>query len=83
MSVEKQGARFLHILENDLWNRIVSLFYRRSGSITGRHFHRVLSEIISVEYQYFRQPTADMVPKEVQEERRFYPFFKDYIWAID
>ena len=83
MLVEEQVARFLHIVGNDLRNRFVSWFYRRSGSATSRHFHRVLSAIISLEDQYLRQPTSDMVPKEIQEQRRFYPFFKDCIGAID
>ncbi|XP_052627192.1 uncharacterized protein LOC122197547 [Lactuca sativa] len=29
------------------------------------------------------QPTGDVVPREIQESRRFYPFFKDCIGAID
>ena len=49
MSVEEQVARFLHIVGNDLRNRFVSWFYRRSGSTTSRHFHRVLSAILSLE----------------------------------
>ncbi|KAJ9539206.1 hypothetical protein OSB04_031939 [Centaurea solstitialis] len=83
MSVEEQVARFLHIVGNDLRNRFVSWFYRRSRSTTSRHFHRVLSAILSLDDQYLRQPTGDMVPKEIQEHRRFYPFFKDCIGTID
>ncbi|KAI3771568.1 hypothetical protein L6452_02733 [Arctium lappa] len=83
MSVEEQVARFLHIVGNDLRNRFVSWFYRRSGSTTSRHFHRVLNAIISLEDQYLIQPNGDRVPKEIQEQRRFYPFFKDCIGAID
>ncbi|KAJ9552217.1 hypothetical protein OSB04_016262 [Centaurea solstitialis] len=83
MSVEEQVARFLHIVGKYLRNHFVSWFYRRSGSTTSRHFHRVLSAIISLEDQYLRQPTGDIVPKEIQEQRRFYPFFKDCIGAID
>lgn len=30
-----------------------------------------------------QQPNGDMVPKEIQEKKRFYPYFKDCIGAID
>ncbi|KAJ9562935.1 hypothetical protein OSB04_008095 [Centaurea solstitialis] len=83
MSIEEQVARFLHIVGNDFRNRFVSFFYRRSGSATSRHFHRVLDAIISLEEQYIIQPTGDTVQKEILEKRRFYPFFKDCIGAID
>lgn len=74
MSVEEQVARFLHIVGNDLRTRLVSWFYRRSESATSRHFHRVLNAIISLESQYIHQPTGDIVQREIQEKRRFYPF---------
>ncbi|XP_076952223.1 uncharacterized protein LOC143625891 [Bidens hawaiensis] len=52
-------------------------------SATSVHFHRVLNAIISLEDQYLIQPTSDTVQKQIQEKRRFYPFFKDCIGAID
>ena len=83
MSVEEQVARFLHIVGNDFRTRFVSWLYRRSISATSRHFHRVLNAIISLEEQYIKQPTGDIVQKEIQDKPRFYPFFKDCIGAID
>ncbi|GJT63012.1 putative nuclease HARBI1 [Tanacetum coccineum] len=83
MSVEEQVARFLHIVGNDFRTRFVSWLYRRSVSATSRHFHRVLNAIISLEDQYIKQPTGDIVQKEIQDKPRFYPFFKDCIGAID
>ncbi|GJX72400.1 putative nuclease HARBI1, partial [Tanacetum coccineum] len=71
MSIEEQVARFLHIIGNDLRNRFVSNMYRRSGSTTSRHFHRVLNALLLLEDQYLRQPTGDIVPKEIQEKKRF------------
>ncbi|GKA35234.1 putative nuclease HARBI1 [Tanacetum coccineum] len=56
---------------------------RRSGSATSRHFHRVLNAIISLEDHYIKQPSGDTVQKEIQQKKRFYPFFKDCIGAID
>ncbi|XP_076883206.1 uncharacterized protein LOC143531898 [Bidens hawaiensis] len=83
MTIEEQVARFLHIIGNDFRNRFVSWFYYQSGSATSVHFHRVLNAIISLEDQYLIQPTGDTVQKQIQEKRRFYPFFKDCIGAID
>ncbi|KAK1427138.1 hypothetical protein QVD17_15821 [Tagetes erecta] len=83
MSVEEQVARFLHIVGNDMRNRFASWIYRRSGSTTSRCFHRVLRAIISLESHYIQQPKGDIVPKEIQEKKRFYPFFKDCIGAVD
>ncbi|KAJ9561891.1 LOW QUALITY PROTEIN: hypothetical protein OSB04_007051 [Centaurea solstitialis] len=70
MSIEEQVARFLHIVGNDFRNPFVSFFYRRSGSATSRHIHRVLDAIISLEEQYIIQPTGDTVQKEILEKER-------------
>nr|KAJ0203012.1 hypothetical protein LSAT_V11C500256410 [Lactuca sativa] len=83
MSVEEHVARFLHIVSNDLQTRFTSWMYRRSRSTTSRCFHRILRSIIAIEGLYIQQPTGDVVPREIQESRRFYPFFKDCIRAID
>nr|XP_043624113.1 putative nuclease HARBI1 [Erigeron canadensis] len=83
MCVEEQVVTFLHIVGHDLRTSHVSWLYRRSESATNTHFHRVLNAILSLEDQYIQQPTGDIVPKEIQEKKRFYPFSKDCIGAID
>ncbi|KAL7594525.1 hypothetical protein Lser_V15G28368 [Lactuca serriola] len=83
MSVEEHVARFLHIVSNDLRTRFTSWMYRRSRSTTSRCFHRVLRSIIAIVGIYIQQPTGDVVPTEIQESRRFYPFVKDCIGALD
>ncbi|XP_035841982.1 uncharacterized protein LOC118488477 [Helianthus annuus] len=52
MSVEEQVARFLHIVGNDMRNRLASWIYCRSRSTTSRCFHRVLRAILSLESHY-------------------------------
>lgn len=42
-------------------------------------FIRLLDAIISLEDQYIQQPTCDIVKKEIQSKKRFYPFLKNYI----
>ncbi|KAL6575356.1 hypothetical protein OROMI_012641 [Orobanche minor] len=76
ISVEEHVARFLHIVGNDLKNRFVSWIYRCSKSTTSRCFHRVLRAVISLESRYIQQPKGDVVPKEIQEKKRIYPYFK-------
>lgn len=78
MSVEEQVARFLHIVGNDLRNRMISWVYRRSESSTSRSFHRVLRAIINLEDRYLQQPTGQTIAKEIREKRRFYPYFQVY-----
>ncbi|KAL4562575.1 hypothetical protein LXL04_034784 [Taraxacum kok-saghyz] len=99
MSVEEHVARFLHIVRsvrtttscryhsrllcNDIRNTLVSWTYRRSKSTTSRCFHRVLWAVIALESCYIQQPQCDVVPKENQENRRFYPYFKNFVGAIN
>nr|KAJ0227500.1 hypothetical protein LSAT_V11C100005000 [Lactuca sativa] len=68
---------------NDLRNTFVSWMYRHSKSTTSRCFHRVLRSVIALERLYIQQPQGDVVPKEIQEKRRFFPYFKNYVGAID
>ena len=83
MSVEEHVARFLHIVGNDMRNTLISWTYRRSKSTTSRCFHRVLRAVIALESRYIQQPQGDVVPKEIQEKKRFYPYFKNCVGAID
>ncbi|CAI9260811.1 unnamed protein product [Lactuca saligna] len=83
MSVEEHVERFLHIVSNDLRNTFVSWMYRRSKSTTSRCFHRVLRSVIALESLYIQQPQGDVVPKEIQEKKRFFPYFKNCVGAID
>ncbi|XP_076922705.1 uncharacterized protein LOC143584564 [Bidens hawaiensis] len=82
MSVEEHVARFLHVVGNDLRNRFASSIYRRSGSTTSRCLHRVLRAILLLENRYLQQSKGDIVPKEIQEKKRFYPFSKDYMGQL-
>ncbi|KAI3507712.1 hypothetical protein L1887_22703 [Cichorium endivia] len=83
MSVEENVARFLQIVGNDLRVRFASWIYRRSKSTTSRCFHRVLRAVISLESRYIQQHKGDVIPKEIKEKKRFYPYFKNCIGAID
>ncbi|XP_023746176.1 uncharacterized protein LOC111894331 [Lactuca sativa] len=62
---------------------MVSFIYGRAKSTTSRCFHRVLRAIVALESYYIQQPKGDVVPKEIQEKKRFYPYFKNCVGAID
>ncbi|XLU19291.1 hypothetical protein S245_055357, partial [Arachis hypogaea] len=47
------------------------------------NFHVVLRVVISLEEEFFQQPFVIIVPSEILRSNRFYPYFKDYIGAID
>nr|KAJ0217647.1 hypothetical protein LSAT_V11C300112400 [Lactuca sativa] len=83
MSVEEHVARFQHIVGNDMRNTMVSFIYGRAKSTTSRCFHRVLHAVVALESYYIQQPKGDVVPKEIQEKKRFYPYFKNCVGAID
>ncbi|XP_057733226.1 protein ALP1-like [Arachis stenosperma] len=82
-TVEEQVAKFLHIIGHNVKTRIMSFFFHRSGETISRHFHNVLHAILSLEGDFFRQPSGEEVPYEILNNSRFYPFFKDCIGAID
>nr|KAJ0196224.1 hypothetical protein LSAT_V11C700381470 [Lactuca sativa] len=60
---------------SDMRNTMVSFMYGRAKSTTYRCFHRVLRVVVALE--------SDVVPKEIQEKKRFYPYFKNFVGAID
>ncbi|XLR22465.1 hypothetical protein S83_050365, partial [Arachis hypogaea] len=82
-TVEEQVAKFLHIIGHNVKTRTMSFFFHRSGETISRHFHNVLHAILSLEGDFFRQPSGEEVPYEILNNSRFYPFFKDCIGAID
>ncbi|XP_057458064.1 uncharacterized protein LOC130748834 [Lotus japonicus] len=82
-TVEEQVAKFLHIIGHNVKNRVVSFFFHRSGETVSRHFHNVLHSIISLQEEFFIQPSGADVSAQILHNDRFYPFLKDCIGAID
>ncbi|XLT41782.1 hypothetical protein HN873_073074 [Arachis hypogaea] len=77
-TVEEQVAKFLHIIGHNVKTRTMSFFFHRSEKTISRHFHNVLHAILSLEGDFFRQPSGEEVPYEILNNSRFYPFFKEY-----
>ncbi|KAL2319923.1 hypothetical protein Fmac_028892 [Flemingia macrophylla] len=82
-TVEEQVAKFLHIVGHNVKNRTVSFFFHRSGETVSRHFHNVLNAIIMLEGEFLVQPSGIDVQPYIQNNSRFYPYFKDCLGAID
>ncbi|XLS89465.1 hypothetical protein HN51_065473, partial [Arachis hypogaea] len=75
-TVEEQVAKFLHIIGHNVKTRTMSFFFHRLGETISRHFHNVLHAILSLERDFFKQPSGEEVPYEILNNSRFYLFFK-------
>ncbi|XP_028771547.1 putative nuclease HARBI1 [Neltuma alba] len=82
-SVEEQVAKTLYILTHNVKNREVNFWFRRSGETISRHLHIVLMAIIELEEKFVVQPNGSTIPLEIQNESKFFPYFKDCLGAID
>ncbi|KAL4344427.1 hypothetical protein AHAS_Ahas11G0177300 [Arachis hypogaea] len=75
-TVEEKVAKFLHIIGHNVKTRTMSFFFHHSGETISRHFHNVLHAILSLEEDFFKQPSGEDVQYEIFHNSRFYPFFK-------
>ncbi|KAJ4768702.1 nuclease [Rhynchospora pubera] len=83
--VEKQVVKFLHVLSQNVRNRLIRFYFGRSLGTISSHFHRVLRALISLEDRFLLQPTDECpIPSEILlKEGKFYPYFEKCIGAID
>ncbi|XP_068504463.1 uncharacterized protein [Phaseolus vulgaris] len=82
-TVEELVAKFLHIIGHNVKNQSVSFFFHQSRETVSRHFHNVLSAILRLEGKFLIQPNGTVVEPHILNNSRFYPYFKDCLWAID
>ncbi|XP_059639674.1 uncharacterized protein LOC132282061 [Cornus florida] len=83
-SIEEQLAMFLHIVSHNVKNRSAKFYSKRSGETISRHFNTVLDAITGMEDNFLKQPTLGTeTPKEIRDNNRMWPYFKDYVGAID
>ncbi|XP_054820765.1 protein ALP1-like [Prosopis cineraria] len=57
--------------------------FRRSGETISRHFHQVLTAIIDLEEKFLVQPNGSTILPEIKKDKKFFPYFKDCVGAID
>ncbi|WVZ56316.1 hypothetical protein U9M48_006864 [Paspalum notatum var. saurae] len=81
-SVEEQVAMFLHVVGHNQRFRVIGLTFRRSVETISRYFHQVLYAVGELRNDLIVPPTTNVHPR-ILNSRRWYPYFKDCIGAID
>ncbi|XP_021990077.1 putative nuclease HARBI1 isoform X1 [Helianthus annuus] len=85
VSIEEYVGIFLLILAHGCGNRLAQEIFNHSGETIHRHFHRVLRAVLKLSGDII-MPKAnynDEVPRQLLNNSRYYPMFKDCIGAID
>uniref|UniRef100_A0A7C8ZPL5 Uncharacterized protein n=1 Tax=Opuntia streptacantha TaxID=393608 RepID=A0A7C8ZPL5_OPUST len=82
VSIEEQLAIFLNIIGHNERNRVIQDRFQHSGETISRHFNNVLKSIKSLSREFLQQPPVN-IPLQILGSKRFFPYFKDCIGAID
>ncbi|KAJ7970260.1 DDE_4 domain-containing protein [Quillaja saponaria] len=72
----------MFIVGHNLRTRAVQELFRYSGETISRHFNNVLNAIMAISLEFFLPPGSD-VPSEISGDPRFYPYFKEFVGAVD
>ncbi|XP_066323397.1 protein ALP1-like [Miscanthus floridulus] len=81
-SIEEQVAMFLHVVGHNERFRVVDLTFRRSAETISRFFQKVLYAVGELRNELIVPPATNVHPR-ILGSRRWYPYFKDCIGAID
>lgn len=82
IGVKEQVLIFLYILGHNVRFRAAGGRFFRSIWTIHYYFHAVLEAILKL-YPEFVKPQGTSVPPEIQNNPRFFPWFEDFIGAID
>ncbi|XP_021773980.1 protein ALP1-like [Chenopodium quinoa] len=82
MSVKEQVLIFLYLLGHNVRFRDVGGSFFRSTWTIHCYFHIVLQAILRL-YPYLVNPPGTHMQPEIQNNPRFFPWFEDFIGAID
>ncbi|XP_056688452.1 uncharacterized protein [Spinacia oleracea] len=82
MSVKEQVLVFLHLLGHNVRFRAIGGRFFRSTWTIHQYFHIVLKAILRLYTEFVKPPTTTLQP-EIQNNPRFFPWFEDFIGAID
>uniref|UniRef100_A0A803N8W4 Transposase n=1 Tax=Chenopodium quinoa TaxID=63459 RepID=A0A803N8W4_CHEQI len=82
MSVKEQVIIFLHLLGHNVRFRVIGGRFFRSTWTVHYYFHIVLQAILRLYPEVVKPPTTSIQP-EIQNNPRFFPWFEDFIGAID
>ncbi|XP_058086495.1 protein ALP1-like [Magnolia sinica] len=82
VSLEEQVVIFLHTLGHNVRNRVLGHRFIRSEETVSRHFHRVLTAIVSL-YPDLVKSAGTETPLEIQANLNWSAYFQDCLGAID
>ncbi|XP_040958591.1 uncharacterized protein [Gossypium hirsutum] len=82
VNIKEQVLIFLHIIGHNVRFRVIGSRYYRSTETVHRYFMIVLRAILKLYKLVIRSPD-ESTPSEIRNNRRFYPYFKDCIGALD
>ncbi|CAJ2645509.1 unnamed protein product [Trifolium pratense] len=85
MTIEEMVAMFLVIVGHGVGNRMIQERFQHSGETVSRHFHRVLHACLKLSFKYIKpeDPMFCHCHAKVKNDKRYWPFFKNAIGAID
>uniref|UniRef100_A0A2N9HM00 DDE Tnp4 domain-containing protein n=1 Tax=Fagus sylvatica TaxID=28930 RepID=A0A2N9HM00_FAGSY len=82
MSIKEQVVIFLHTIGHNVRFRVAAGRFHRSVETIHRYFRVVLKGVFLLYKHVVRLPDNETHP-DIRNNRRFYPYFKDCIGAID
>nr|KYP71030.1 hypothetical protein KK1_010273 [Cajanus cajan] len=85
MEVQEMVAMFLNMVGHGVGNRMIQERFQHSGETVSRHFHKVLVACLKLAFEYIKPQDYRFhhVHTKIQKDRRYWPFFKNAIGAID
>ncbi|EFH41801.1 hypothetical protein ARALYDRAFT_917556 [Arabidopsis lyrata subsp. lyrata] len=86
VSIEKSVAMFLRICGHNEVQRDVGLRFGRTQETVNRKFFEVLRATELLACDYIKTPTRQelrRIPKKLQRDRRYWPYFSGFVGAID
>ncbi|XP_056176731.1 uncharacterized protein LOC115671314 [Syzygium oleosum] len=83
--VAEMVGMFLHILGHGIGNMLAQERFQRSGETISRYFSLVLDKVCDMGKDLIQPIDREYreVPEKIKKDRRFFPYFKDCIGAID
>ncbi|XP_059666658.1 uncharacterized protein LOC132312336 [Cornus florida] len=83
VTVKEQVAIFLLTVSYNERNRVVAERFQHSTSTILYHFYSVLKLICELGTKIIVPPDLNEIPKQIKNNPKFYPYFKNCIGAID
>ncbi|XP_078155578.1 uncharacterized protein LOC144551484 [Carex rostrata] len=83
VGIHELVARFLYMVGHNEKHRPTAFYWWRGRATVSRDFHRVMRAILELEQDFLVQPDGSRTPREIPNNEKFYPYFKDYVGAID